>query len=89
MTEGQSRLQGGMLETLTPPYVPVVPPPPPGVPIRTPHVFVQPVWEYKRLSMDEPPREGELNALGAEGWELIAMIPSGPGISLYFKRLVR
>lgn len=78
-----------MLEALTPPYVPVAPPPLPDVPIRPPFVFVQPVWEYKHLGIDAPPHEGVLNELGADGWELVAMIPSGPGLSLYFKRLVR
>jgi hypothetical protein len=50
-------------------------------------------WEYKRvvqnLARDEAPTEGELNALGAEGWELATIIQDSPLVYLYFKRAAR
>lgn len=80
-----------MRATLTPPYVPPppVPPPVPDVRVQAPLVYVQPVWEYKRLIVDTPPSEAELNALGAEGWELVGVAPVAQAVQLYFKRMVR
>ncbi|MDT5063343.1 MAG: hypothetical protein QOH63_3802 [Acidobacteriota bacterium] len=42
-------------------------------------------WEYKNIS---DPSEKLLNMLGAEGWELVAVIinPNNAWISFYFKR---
>jgi len=40
-------------------------------------------WEYHKTSNDD-----NLDTLGREGWELVAVVPSGPGgeATLYFKR---
>lgn len=50
-------------------------------------------WEYKRivqnLAKGEAPDEDELNTLGAEGWELAAVIQDSPLVYLYFKRATR
>jgi hypothetical protein len=78
-----------MLDTLTPPYVPQVPPQVPDVRIQPPLVYVQPVWEYKHVSAEGTPDEAQLNALGAEGWELVGVLPAANAVHLYFKRLVR
>jgi ATP-dependent Clp protease ATP-binding subunit ClpA len=64
--------------------------------IPTPHaaqVRMQPAlpWEYrveKRAATDEELAEW-LNALGAEGWELTALTPSGDEMRLIFKRPCR
>jgi hypothetical protein len=53
-------------------------------------VYVAPVWEYKHVRRDigaeAPLSEAELNALGAEGWELTAVIPTPSVVHFYFKR---
>jgi len=53
-------------------------------------VYVAAVWEYKHLERElgaeAPLGEAELNALGAEGWELAAVIPAASRIHFYFKR---
>jgi hypothetical protein len=40
-------------------------------------------WEYHKTSSDE-----RLDELGREGWELVAVVPSGPSgeLTLYLKR---
>lgn len=77
-----------------------VPPPfpfpfPPGDPgpraaPQPPMVYVAPAWEYKHverpLGAEAPLREDELNALGAEGWELAAVVPAATTVHFYFKR---
>lgn len=81
------------------PIHPVPPPAPfpptepfgPRAPLQPPMVYVAPVWEYRHLQRtvagDAPPlSEEELNALGADGWELAAVIPGGTGVHFYFKR---
>lgn len=77
-----------------PPH-PVPPPFPlpdaaPRAPIVPPMVYVAPVWEYRHLRRDAgagtPIGEEELNALGAEGWELVAVTPTPDGVDFYFKR---
>lgn len=78
-----------MFATLTPPYVPPVPPPPPDIRVQPPLVYVAPVWEYKVVASDIAPDEAALNALGADGWELVGVVPLPKGVQLYFKRLVR
>lgn len=78
-----------MLETRTPPYVPPVPPEMPEVRVQAPLVYVQPVWEYKHLLAETAPSQGDLNALGSQGWELVAVLPAPNGVHCYFKRLVR
>lgn len=50
----------------------------------------EPCWEYRQivrnLRTDTAPTEGELNALGAEGWEMSGLFSDLPFLYLYFKR---
>ena len=84
---------------LSDPLRPVPPPAPfpptepfaPRAPLQPPMVYVAPVWEYRHLQRPvvgaaPPLSEEELNALGAEGWELTAVIPGPAGVHCYFKR---
>jgi len=84
-----------MLSTIPPHPVPPpfpVPPADPGprAPLQPPLVYVTPTWEYKHLERaleaETPIPDGELNALGAEGWELVAALPAGSRVHFYFKR---
>jgi hypothetical protein len=84
-----------MLSTVPPrPVPPPFPFPPadpgPRAPLQPPMVYVAPVWEYKHLrrelGADAPLGEDELNALGAQGWELTAVIPTPSAVDIYFKR---
>jgi hypothetical protein len=49
-------------------------------------------WEYKQLTRnlkkEKPLDETELNALGAEGWEMSGVTQHPPTIYFYFKRLI-
>jgi hypothetical protein len=60
-----------------------------------PMVYVQEdvAWEYRRLTFRPPgeplPSEEALNALGAEGWELAAVVSVSPEVVFYLKRLRR
>jgi hypothetical protein len=69
------------------------------VPRRAPSGFIQPPivyvqeplrWEYKQLIRNvaeaHAPTVEELNALGAEGWELAGIFTDGPLVYMYFKR---
>jgi hypothetical protein len=48
-------------------------------------------WEYKQLvrnlAKENAPGEDELNALGADGWELAGIFTDSPFVYFYFKRL--
>lgn len=59
--------------------------------MRPPMVYIHenPPWEYKILArgLDELPDSIELNALGADGWELTAVISAAGQALYYFKRL--
>lgn len=63
-------------------------------PIRPPMVYVKESlkWEYKQvvrnLEKENPPDEAELNALGAEGWELSGIAQQPPFAYFYFKRFI-
>ena len=61
--------------------------------LRPPTVYVEPTWEYKHLvrafKAEGPLEEGELNTLGAEGWELAAAFVEHGQLHAYFKRIVR
>jgi len=60
--------------------------------VRTPMVYVKESlkWEYKQivrnLKKEKPPDETELNALGAEGWEMSGVAQQPPFAYFYFKR---
>jgi hypothetical protein len=60
--------------------------------IEPPVVFVPPTWEYRdvvrRVPQESPLRESELNALGAEGWELVSVYAEGGAVHFYLKRAV-
>lgn len=78
------------------PGAPPFPNPTDETPAITPPMIVvreRPKWEYKRivqnLARDEAPGEDELNTLGAEGWELAAVVQDSPLVYLYFKRATR
>jgi len=69
------------------------PPQPQGGLIPPPIVYVKEktVWEYKQLirnlAKEKAPAEDELNALGADGWELAGVFTDSPFVYFYFKRL--
>ena len=51
--------------------------------------MLPPTWEYKHLTRppDAPDLdEGELNALGADGWELAGVVAGPQATHFYFKR---
>ncbi len=62
--------------------------------VRPPTIYVKQsiTWEYKQivrnLEMENPPNEAELNALGADGWELSGVTQQAPLAYFYFKRLI-
>lgn len=61
--------------------------------VQSPIVYVkdEPAWEYKQLvrnlAKEKAPAEDELNALGADGWELAGIFTDSPFVYFYFKRL--
>ena len=63
-------------------------------PIRPPMIYVKTSskWEYKQivrnLKKDGALSDEELNALGAEGWEMSGVAQQPPLTYFYFKRLV-
>jgi hypothetical protein len=77
-----------MSPTLTPPYVPPIPAPPPDVRVQPPLVYVPAVWEYRHVTSEIAPDDAELNALGADGWELVSVVSLLNAVHLYFKRQV-
>jgi hypothetical protein len=70
--------------------IPFPPPRPPAAEPRLepPVVRVEARWEYKQLTClpSELPSEAQLDALGAEHWELVGVVPSADRIHFYFKR---
>jgi hypothetical protein len=71
--------------------IPFSPPRPPGPESRLepPQVAFQPRWEYKEIVRDaggELLSEAELDALGAQHWELAGIAPAGIRVHFYFKR---
>jgi hypothetical protein len=72
------------------PSVPPEPRRPAGDRVQAPLVYVEPTWEYKRLVRDlareAAPDETELDALGAQGWELAGAFARGDKAHFYFKR---
>jgi hypothetical protein len=68
--------------------------PPELIPVRhlePPVVFVAPAWEYRYVFKTGAmlADEAELNALGAEGWELAGVSTDPGGVHFYFKRQLR
>lgn len=69
--------------------------PPQDLGLRPPMIYVseEPVWEYRHvvrnLAVEEAPGEDELNALGAEGWELVCTVAHGSSVHFYLKRVAR
>lgn len=63
----------------------------PDEPLPSPLVYVSEdtKWEYKIIACGETelPTEADLNALGADGWELTGTVTAGNQIIFYFKRL--
>lgn len=61
--------------------------------VPTPSVYVREAaaWEYKQVERDLEgeglPDEEALNRLGAEGWELAAVVTHGGTATYIFKRL--
>jgi hypothetical protein len=78
-----------MNQMLIPPYEPKQ-----SQPVRTPTIYIKQSekWEYKQvirnLENENPPSEGELNALGADGWEMSGVAQQSSLAYFYFKRLV-
>lgn len=78
-----------MNHAIIPPYEPKHP-----EQVRPPMIYVekQTKWEYKQiirdLEQEHLPDEAELNALGAEGWELSGVAQQPPLAYFYFKRLI-
>ena len=72
------------------PHVPVVPSPPRVAHVSIPQVpALPPTWEYKQVTRaGEMPAldEAELNALGRDGWELVAAVTDAQATHFYFKR---
>ena len=72
------------------PHSPESPSAPYPLPIPTVSVRDDPRWEYRRilrnLRTEQAPSETELNALGADGWELSGLFSDSPYLYLYFKR---
>jgi hypothetical protein len=57
--------------------------------VEPPVVAVQPRWEYKEVVREASTgllSEAELNALGADGWELAGVVPAAGQVHFYFKR---
>ena len=83
----QNNVYGGIVMTF--PEQPAVTP----LPSMTVFVKDTPVWEYKQvardLSSEKALSEDELNALGAEGWELAGILSAAPLTYFYFKRLAK
>ena len=66
------------------------PPKPEGGRMEPPWVPMEPRWEYKELVRDLDrealPSEADLNALGAQHWELAGVMRDGQRVHFYFKR---
>jgi len=78
-----------MNHTIIPPYEPKE-----REPVRPPMIYVerQLKWEYKQVVRDLETEqlldEAELNALGAEGWEMSGIAQQASAVLFYFKRTI-
>jgi len=55
-------------------------------------VYERQGWEYEvviRNVNQLPLSQGELNALGKDGWELVGVVPMPDTVQFYFKRIRR
>lgn len=55
-------------------------------------VYERQAWEYEVVirNVDQLPLgQGELNALGKEGWELVGVVALPNTVQFYFKRMVK
>jgi hypothetical protein len=52
--------------------------------VPTPMVYVPVPWEYRHVVGDLDPVE--LDRLGTEGWELVAVVNQAGALHFYFKR---
>jgi hypothetical protein len=73
---------------------PTAPPAPaPGSPLPLPMIHVAPTWMYKHVQRPlgelADVSESELDALGADGWELAGVATEGVTVHFFFKRLSR
>ncbi len=70
--------------------VPPEPQRPFGLEVHPPVVYENAVWKYRHLvrdlASDALPSEAELDALGADGWELAGVLVHGGAAHFYFKR---
>ena len=61
-----------------------------GTHVEPPSVYVESRWEYREVVRDAEasalPTEADLNALGADGWELVGVAAQGEQVHFYFKR---
>ena len=78
------------------PRIPQIPKEPEGVtspPVPTVYVTESSAWQYKhivrKLEVEAVLSEVEMNALGADGWELAGMFTDAASVHFYFKRLAR
>jgi hypothetical protein len=72
-----------------PPWSPVQPPPTPEPRLEMPMVPVEPKWEYREVIRETGTglmSTAELDALGADHWELAGVAMAGDGVHFYFKR---
>jgi hypothetical protein len=57
----------------------------------TVYVYERQQWEYRVVTKnvaDEPIlSEGDLNALGHDGWELVGVVPLPTAVEFFFKRV--
>ena len=74
---------------LRPPWSPIPPPLTPRSHVEPPVIPVDPRWEYREIVRDPAtglPSTAELDALGAEHWELVGVVPACDGVHFYLKR---
>lgn len=72
-----------------PPWSPLPPPVPPESRVVPPIIPVEPRWEYHEVVRQLGAglmSAGELDALGAEHWELAGVVAAGDRAHFYFKR---
>jgi hypothetical protein len=72
-----------------PPWSPAPPPLPPQSHVEPPVIPVESRWEYREIVRDPAAglmSTGELDALGAERWELAGVVAAADGVHFYFKR---